>query len=125
MIRFVLVFAGLLALHACATIPAVAGVLYSLPIEGPTSKDDGSDVIRLHDTSSELCAPMGAEVKRATYTMRHTVRSKPEMAGKVIEGCYVIRDEQVMMIFADGDQGALPLQVFKDGKLAAKGARSA
>jgi hypothetical protein len=77
------------------------------------------DVIRLHEDAGEHCGPAGA--KRATYTMRPTVRQKPEMAG-----CYVIQDEHVLMIFADGDQGALPLQAFKDGQLSkSKPARTA
>jgi hypothetical protein len=38
----------------------------------------------------------------------------------------VIQDEHVLMIFADGDQGALPLQAFKDGQLSkSKPARTA
>jgi hypothetical protein len=93
--------------------------LYSLPIEWPTSREEGMDVIRLHEDAGEHCGPAGA--KRATYTMRPTVRQKPEMAG-----CYVIQDEHVLMIFADGDQGALPLQAFKDGQLSkSKPARTA
>jgi hypothetical protein len=111
-------------LCSCTTVAAGSGVLYSLPIEGPTSREEGMDVIRLHEDAGEHCGPAGA--KRATYTMRPTVRQKPEMAGKVIEGCYVIQDEHVLMIFADGDQGALPLQAFKDGQLSkSKQARTA
>ena len=112
-------------LCSCMTLPARAGVLYSLPLEGPTSKEDGTDLISLYDTSSDFCKQFGEGIKRATFTFRHTVRPKPEMGGKVIEGCYLIEDEFVGLIFEDGDRGVLPLQAFKDGKVATKGQRSA
>ena len=99
-------------LSSCSTAAVGSGVLYSLSLPN-------GDAVRLHEGSSELCAPAGPEVKRATYVFR------PEAGKPTVEGCYVIRGEDVLMVFADGDQGMLPLQVFKDGTFPTRGQRSA
>jgi hypothetical protein len=97
-------------LSSCSTPVVGSGVLYALSLPN-------GDSVRLHDASSDLCAPAGPEVKRATYVFR------PEAGKPLVEGCYVIRDGDVLMIFADGDSGMLPLQAFKDGRLPTKPAR--
>jgi hypothetical protein len=100
-------------LSSCSTPVVGSGVLYALSLPN-------GDSVRLHDASSDLCAPAGPEVKRATYVYR------PEAGKPLVEGCYLVRDDMVLMIFADGDQGALPLQAFKDGQLSkSKPARTA
>jgi hypothetical protein len=102
----------------CSCTAAVgSGVLYALSLPN-------GDAVRLHDGSSEFCAPAAeqvADVKRATYVYRND--AKP-----LVEGCYVIRaddtgTEFVLMIFADNDSATLPLQAFKDGRLPTKPAR--
>lgn len=100
-------------LCSCTTLQKQSGILYSLRFDGPTSATEGNDVLTLYDAATELCP--GA--LRATYTMRHTVRANPAKAGKVIEGCYVIIGEDVLVAFEDGDQGTIPLQDFIDGRV--------
>jgi hypothetical protein len=102
-------------LCSCTTVAVGSGVLYSLSLPN-------GDAVRLHDASSEFCAPAAADVpdvKRATYVYR------PEAPKPTVEGCYVIRRdddgaEHVLMIFADGDRATLPLQAFKDGQLSTR-----
>jgi hypothetical protein len=102
-------------LCSCTTVAVGSGVLYSLSLPN-------GDHVRLYDASSEFCAPAAevvADVKRVTYVYR------PEAGKPLVEGCYVIRkDDQgvefVVMIFADGDKEALPLQMFKDGRVSAR-----
>lgn len=120
MIRFLLVFAGLLGLHACAHMSTIAP-LYTLWFPEMV-RGDGQDRIELYESAVAECGP-GA--KRAAYVFRPIVRAKPEMSGKTVEGCYIIRGETVYMIFIDGDSGDLPLQAFKDGRLPTAGARGA
>lgn len=69
------------------------------------------DRIELFAESSPLCTSMHA--KRAVYTYRNFVPDRPQFAGTKVEGCYLIKDEEVFLIFADGDQGTVPLARFK------------
>ncbi len=68
----------------------------------PGANPDGSrDVVTLYSEQGSICPPNS---KRATYF----VGARKE----TIEGCYVIRDNQVHLGFVDGDSGVLPASAF-------------
>lgn len=98
-----------LLLFACAT---VSKPLYSLA--GPPSPDGGGrDAVNLWAETNDLCTGLHKDAKRATYHYRERVSARPELSGTVVEGCYLITPDQlVLMVFKDGDQGAVPLSRF-------------
>lgn len=98
-----------LLLVACAS---VTKPLYSLA--GPPSPDGGGrDVVNLWAETNEFCTGLHKDAKRATYHYRERVSGRPELSGTVVEGCYLITPDQiVLMVFKDGDQGAVPLSRF-------------
>ena len=62
----------------------------------------GGDSIALHDDQG-TCPK---DTKRAVYTVR-----PPH--NQVINGCYVVVDDHVVMGFEDGDRGAVRVDMFK------------
>jgi hypothetical protein len=81
-----------------------SGVAYQLAGNG--------DVLRLHTEVGQYCGQVHAQARRATYTYRPHVERHPELSGTVVEGCYIIRDGMVYMVFADNDKPVLPLSEF-------------
>lgn len=100
-----LLFVGFIA--ACFFTASVTGA-ERRPIYSYGGK--GQDLVELYADTSELCK--SAELKRAVYTYRDNIPNGPQFEGTKVEGCYAIKDDKVFMIFADGDQGVMPLRVF-------------
>ncbi len=106
--------AALLAL--CLVLaPAVAAAgdapLYTLQAE-PHADGGGTDALALYAGTTDDCLGVHADARRATFTYRARVGQRPALSGTVVEGCYVIVQGVVLMVFADGDRIALPLQAF-------------
>jgi hypothetical protein len=77
---------------------AVVGSAKSKP-----NPDSGlSDTITLHSDQGPICPPAS---KRAVYWVSKT--------NEYVEGCYVIRDQEVHVGFVDGDRGVLPVSQFQ------------
>ena len=69
------------------------------------------DRIDLYSQSNEPCKALSDRALRALYTY-HDGDSlhKP---GQTVEGCYVIDESFVYLIYADGDRGKLQLRLFR------------
>lgn len=100
-----------LLLVACASVAPVKP-LYSLA-GTPAPDGGGQDVVNLWAQTNEFCTGLHKDAKRATYHYRARVTGKPELSGTIVEGCYLITPDQiVLMVFKDGDQAAVPLLNF-------------
>ncbi len=109
--RIVLAVVLSLVLVACATV-APPKPLYTL-VGMPAPDGGGHDVVNLWDETNEFCAGLHKDAKRASYHYRPRVSGKPELSGTVVEGCYLITPENlVLMVFKDGDQAVVPLANF-------------
>ena len=83
----------------------LAGNLSAARGEEPVATGTRGDRIDLYDEQGSIC-PEG--LKRAVYTY---LQPNP-LAGQTIEGCWRADSMRVFMAFADGDRGALDLDVF-------------
>jgi hypothetical protein len=68
----------------------------------PNPDNNLQDVITLHSEQGPICP---ANSKRAVYFVAKTNES--------VEGCYVVKDKAVHLGFVDGDNGALPVEMFQ------------
>ena len=83
----------------------VAGNLSVARAEEPVATGTRGDRIDLYDEQGSIC-PDG--LKRAVYTYL----APSPLAGETVEGCWRADSRRVFMAFADGDRGALELDVF-------------
>ena len=73
--------------------------------EEPVATGTRGDRIDLYDEQGSVC-PEG--LKRAVYTYL----APSPVAGETVEGCWRADSRRVFMAFADGDRGALDLDIF-------------
>jgi hypothetical protein len=73
--------------------------------EEPVATGTRGDRIDLYDEQGSIC-PEG--LKRAVYSYL----APHPLAGETVEGCWRADSKQVFMAFADGDRGAVDLDVF-------------
>jgi hypothetical protein len=73
--------------------------------EEPVATGTKGDRIDLYDEQGAIC-PEG--LKRAVYSY---LTPHPR-AGETVEGCWRANSEHVLLAFADGDRGALDLDIF-------------
>jgi hypothetical protein len=73
--------------------------------EEPVATGTRGDRIDLYDQQGSIC-PEG--LKRAVYSYL----APSPLAGETVEGCWRADSRRVFMAFADGDRGALDLDVF-------------
>lgn len=71
------------------------------------------DVVEFHDTVADWC-----QVQTGLLKVTWKVNAGPRK-GDFVQGCYKIVGDVVYMVFEDGDQYAVPLEVIK--KLHEKG----
>ena len=83
----------------------LAGSLSAARAEEPVATGTRGDRIDLYDEQGSIC-PEG--LKRAVYSY---LVPHPR-AGETVEGCWRADSARVFMAFADGDRGALDLDVF-------------
>lgn len=83
----------------------LAGSLSAARAEEPVATGTRGDRIDLYDEQGSIC-PEG--LKRAVYSY---LVPHPR-AGETVEGCWRADSIRVFMAFADGDRGALDLDVF-------------
>jgi hypothetical protein len=83
----------------------LAGNLSAAQGEEPVATGTRGDRIDLYDQQGSIC-PEG--LKRAVYTYL----APSPVAGETVEGCWRADSMRVFMAFADGDRGALDLDVF-------------
>ena len=68
------------------------------------------DRIDLYSQSNDSCKALSENALRALYTYRDgDALHKP---GQTVEGCYIINESFVYLIYADGDRGKLQLRLF-------------
>lgn len=107
-----ILLAALLSLFFVACASVATRPLYSLA-GTPAPDGGGQDVVNLWAETNEFCAGLHKDAKRASYHYRARVTGRPELSGTVVEGCYLITPDQiVLMVFKDGDQAAVPLLNF-------------
>ena len=83
----------------------LAGSLSAARGEEPVATGTRGDRIDLYDDQGSIC-PEG--LKRAVYTYL----LPNGLAGQTVEGCWRADSTLVFMSFADGDRGAVELDVF-------------
>ena len=83
----------------------LAGNLSGARGEEPVATGTRGDRIDLYDEQGSIC-PEG--MKRAVYTYL----LPNGLAGETVEGCWRADSMRVFMAFADGDRGAVDLDVF-------------
>lgn len=75
----------------------------------------GRDRVILYDEAPQVKVTGDCNVaglKRVVYWYRPVVKARPDFSGQPVEGCYVIHDGTVHMVFDDGDRGSVPLSKF-------------
>ena len=83
----------------------LAGNLSTARGEEPVATGTRGDRIDLYDAQGSIC-PEG--LKRAVFTYL----APSPLAGETVEGCWRVDGKRVYMAFADGDRGAVDLEVF-------------
>ncbi len=84
---------------------SLAGSLSAARAEEPVATGTRGDRIDLYDDQGSVC-PEG--LKRAVYTYL----LPNGLAGQTVEGCWRADSTLVFMAFADGERGAVELDVF-------------
>ena len=83
----------------------LAGNLSAARAEEPVATGTRGDRIDLYDEQGSIC-PEG--LRRAVYTYQ----TPHPRTGETVEGCWRADSMRVFLAFADGDRGALDLDVF-------------